>query len=63
MWIAILDLLVTIGLVSADHRTAKRIERINAENKAKGIKKKFILLPSGIFALIFISAILVFRGQ
>ena len=58
MWFDLLDLLVTIGLLRADYKTRKSIEKINAENKEKGVKKKYVILPSTKFILIIILVLL-----
>ena len=64
MFLDFLDILVDIGLISADAKKRREIKRMNKENAEKGVKKKYVLLPSAkviliiLFILIPIFAIL-----
>jgi hypothetical protein len=60
MWTEFTELLVEIGLLKADIKAIKSVNKMNKENADKGIRMKYILFPSTKFTLIILLLIFIF---
>ena len=58
MLASLIDILIDIGLISADYRKYRKVKKKNKELEKKGIKKKYVLYPSAKFTLIFLGIVL-----